>query len=188
MAALLAGSVLALATAAYAAPLVITGTDLPATTIQAAGGGPLLPGTISANAIGAFQVANFLENLVCSGGFPTNSFSAYTVVRNPTSSKLVWPIFRHGALQDTQGTSIIWLLSKRLQRKRWFTLLQSRLFSNTTAPKPSTHVNMPSQSAMPTSSSRLPTLSHQSVSVLFSIYKTESPSPIRGWRCQSARS
>ena len=66
MAAILAGSLLALATAAYAAPLVITGTDLPATTIQAAGGGPLLPGTISANAIGAFQVANFLENLVCS--------------------------------------------------------------------------------------------------------------------------
>jgi hypothetical protein len=64
MAALLAGSVLALATAAYAAPLIITGTDIPATTIQAAGGGPLLPGTISANAIGAFQVANFLENLV----------------------------------------------------------------------------------------------------------------------------
>ena len=78
MAALLAGSVLALATAAYAAPLIITGTDLPATTIQAAGGGPLLPGTISANAIGAFQVANFLENLVCSSVFPTKTISMLT--------------------------------------------------------------------------------------------------------------
>jgi hypothetical protein len=65
MAALLAGSVLALATAAYAGPMIITGTSLPPTTIQAAGGGPLLPGTISSNAIGDFQVANFLENLVC---------------------------------------------------------------------------------------------------------------------------
>jgi hypothetical protein len=74
MAALLAGSVLALATAAYAAPLIITGTDLPATTIQAAGGGPLQPGTISANAIGAFQVANFLENLVCSSVFSDKQF------------------------------------------------------------------------------------------------------------------
>ena len=65
MATLLAGSVLALAASSYAAPVIITGTDLPATTIQAAGGGPLLPGAISSTAIGAFQVANFLENLVC---------------------------------------------------------------------------------------------------------------------------
>jgi hypothetical protein len=70
MAALLAGSVLALVTSAYAGPMLITGTNLPATTIQAAGGGPLLPGTISQNAIGAFQVANFLENLVCLSLFP----------------------------------------------------------------------------------------------------------------------
>lgn len=65
MAALIAGSVLALATSALAGPMIVTGTDLPATTIQAAGGGPLQPGTISQTAIGAFQVANFLENLVC---------------------------------------------------------------------------------------------------------------------------
>src|SRR3954447_15563568 len=80
MAAILTGSVLALAACAYSAPVVITGTDLPPTTIQAAGGGPLLPGTISSNAIGAFQVANFLENLVCSNVFPTNNFSAYTLL------------------------------------------------------------------------------------------------------------
>lgn len=64
MAALLAGSVLALATSVYAGPMIVTGTDLPATTIQAAGGAPLQPGTISQTAINAFQVANFLENLV----------------------------------------------------------------------------------------------------------------------------
>ena len=78
MAALLAGSVLALATAAYAAPVIITGTNLPATTIQAAGGSPLIPGTISSNAIGAFQVANFLENLVCSKRVSEETISVLT--------------------------------------------------------------------------------------------------------------
>lgn len=64
MAAILAGAVLTFAASASAGPMLVTGTDIPATTIQAAGGGPLLPGTISQTAIGAFQVANFLENLV----------------------------------------------------------------------------------------------------------------------------
>lgn len=63
MASILAISALALAGSTYAAPTIITGTALPPTTIQVAGGVPLTPGTISQNAIGDFQVANFLENL-----------------------------------------------------------------------------------------------------------------------------
>ncbi len=81
MSSILAVSALALAGSAYAAPAIITGTNLPGSAIWTAGGGPLPPPSgLSQNALGDFQVANFLENLVSTESSSLDGFDTHVYV------------------------------------------------------------------------------------------------------------
>ena len=78
MAYILVFSALALAGSTYAAPAIITGTNLPGSAIWTAGGGPLPPPSgLSQNALGDFQVANFLENLVSTKSTVPDRFNTH---------------------------------------------------------------------------------------------------------------